>query len=150
MEIPSLKLHPEESEKIQVVLSSLVAGFSSASACLISRSGQEVAFEGVDSLGDRQALASLAAGNLAATSGLAQLIDECEFSRIVQQGRKRSMILMPVGELALLLLILGNERENREGLKQVPHVLLLLKDLLEKRNHVGGNGTKSTDSETDE
>jgi predicted regulator of Ras-like GTPase activity (Roadblock/LC7/MglB family) len=134
MEVPVLKLHHDEFEKIEFILSSLRDKCSASSAFLISRSGQEVAYQGDRDSLDKEAISSLAAGNLAATFGLASLIGESGFERIYHRGRKTSLLISPVGEIALLLLVLPNQDREREAFTKLGQFVMLLRDLLERKN----------------
>lgn len=130
MEIPTFRLRSREYEKIERILKGIMEECSASSVFLITRSGQELAFEGELEESDRDAVSSLAAGHLAATVGLAGLIGEKEFSRVYHRGKVWSLLMSPAGEHALLLLILRNGAGDREGLRTLGRSLMVLDDLL--------------------
>ncbi len=134
MEIPTLKLYAEEYEKIRTVLSSLLERSSATSASLISRTGQELAFRGDKEALDRDSISSLAAGSLAATLGLAHFLGEEEFQRIYHLGKKNSVVMSPVGKLALLLVVLPNGQPTKPLVENLGRTVLLLRDLLDREN----------------
>lgn len=133
MDFLSLKLLPEEYEKILYILTSLRKRTQATSVFLISRSGQEIACDGESNGIDRQALASLAASNLAATFGLAQLIGESEFERIYHKGDTASILINPTGEFGLLLFILGDQKIGSNfDIKSLTQASMILADVLQR------------------
>ena len=70
---------------------------------LIDRNGQPIVAAGELPDVDGTALASLAAGNVAATEGLANLIGETTFSALYHEGEHDHLHLSSVGETAILL-----------------------------------------------
>lgn len=132
MEISNFKLETREYDKILFILSSLHEKLKADAIFLINRNGQGIANQGeVDSV-DIQALSSLAASNLAATFGLAKLIGEGEFERIYHKGEKNSILINPIGEYALLLLIVQVKNEKSLDLKSLNQAALILEDILGK------------------
>jgi predicted regulator of Ras-like GTPase activity (Roadblock/LC7/MglB family) len=92
---------------------------------LVDKDGQEIASQGEVGNLDTTSLASLAAGNVAATGGMAQLIGEKEFPTLSHEGEKESIHISVVGRL--LLVVVFDERSSL-GLvklrsKQVSHQL---------------------------
>ena len=130
MDDSNLVLHPHRYNKILRALSALRQGCWARGAFLISRSGQEVAFDGEDEGLDRQAFSSLAAGTVAATFGLAELIGEEEFQRVVHRGRESSLLMCPVGNRALLILLLKAGDTDRVCPRSLARGILVLRDLL--------------------
>lgn len=132
MEISNFKLETREYDKILFILSSLHEKLKADAVFLINRNGQGIANQGeVDSV-DIQALSSLAASNLAATFGLAKLIGEGEFERIYHKGEKNSILINPIGEYALLLLVIQVKNEKGLDLKSLNQAALILEDILGK------------------
>lgn len=72
---------------------------------LVDKSGQQIASSGELNEADPTALASLAAGNVAATEGLAQLIGEDEFSTLFHEGHKDSLHISLISDRIILLVI---------------------------------------------
>jgi predicted regulator of Ras-like GTPase activity (Roadblock/LC7/MglB family) len=95
---------------------------------LVDKDGQEIASQGEVGNLDTTSLASLAAGNVAATGGMAQLIGEKEFPTLSHEGQKESIHISVIGRL--LLVVVFDERSSL-GLvklrsKQVSHQLATL------------------------
>lgn len=132
MEISNFKLEAQEYEKIVFILSSLHEKLKADAVFLINRNGQEIARHGKKDSIDVQALGSLAASNLAATFGLASLIGEKEFERIYHKGEKISILINPVGEYALLLLMVPVKNEKDVDLKRLRQAVMILADILRK------------------
>ena len=70
---------------------------------LLDKNGQQIASAGdLDGI-DPTSLASLTAGNVAATEGLAQLVGEQEFSILFHEGQNENLHINVVGGRAILL-----------------------------------------------
>jgi len=74
-------------------------------AFLIDKNGQQIAASGSLEGSDSTALASLTAGNVAATEGLAQLIGEREFSSLFHEGKNDSLHINVICDKVILLVI---------------------------------------------
>jgi predicted regulator of Ras-like GTPase activity (Roadblock/LC7/MglB family) len=72
---------------------------------LLDKNGQQIASAGELPGVDPTALASLTAGNVAATEGLAQLIGESEFSALLHEGKNESLHISVVSTKVILLVI---------------------------------------------
>jgi predicted regulator of Ras-like GTPase activity (Roadblock/LC7/MglB family) len=72
---------------------------------LLDKNGQQIARSGDLGDGDPTALASLTAGNVAATEGLAQLIGETEFSTLFHEGEQDSLHISLIANKIILLVI---------------------------------------------
>lgn len=70
---------------------------------MIDRNGQPIVSAGELPDVDGTSLASLAAGNVAATEGLAHLIGEKTFSSLYHEGEHDHLHLSAIGETAILL-----------------------------------------------
>ena len=78
---------------------------------LLDKNGQQIASAGgLDGI-DPTSLASLTAGNVAATEGLAQLVGEQEFSILFHEGQNENLHINVVGGRAILL-VLFDERSS--------------------------------------
>ncbi|HEX7524048.1 MAG TPA: roadblock/LC7 domain-containing protein, partial [Candidatus Deferrimicrobium sp.] len=81
---------------------------------LVDKDGTLLASAG-DAVGfDTTSLASLAAGNIAATGGLANLIGEKEFSILFHEGERDNMHLSVVAERLILVVVF--DRRSSVGL----------------------------------
>src|SRR3989442_9759506 len=70
---------------------------------LVDKDGQQIAVHGELGDLDTTSLASLAAGNVAATGGMAQLIGENEFPTLSHEGEKESIHICVIGRVLLLV-----------------------------------------------
>ncbi|MFI5143525.1 MAG: roadblock/LC7 domain-containing protein, partial [Thermoanaerobaculales bacterium] len=77
---PNLVLYEEEFDRINSVLARLWVDANAKIVFLVDKNGQQIAAKGDLEKVDATSLASLTAGNVAATDGLARLIGEKEFS----------------------------------------------------------------------
>ncbi len=93
MSLNNFNLQERESRRIKAILARLHKELRAELVLLISRNGQPVVITGTDKNTDCTALASLAAANLAATDGLANVVGEKEFSVLVHQGRRHSLFI---------------------------------------------------------
>src|SRR5574337_1422007 len=87
-----LTLYEEDARRLAAVLERLCEDSKSRSAFLIDKAGQLIASAGETANVDTTSLASLTAGNIAATGGLAQLLGEKEFSVLFHEGEKDHQI----------------------------------------------------------
>jgi predicted regulator of Ras-like GTPase activity (Roadblock/LC7/MglB family) len=101
----SLVLHESEYKRIRSILAKMQTDLSADLVLLINRSGQQIACEGTANDLDLTSLASLAAANIAATNGLAQIIGEREFSVLYHQGRHRSIHISDLSKQFSLVLL---------------------------------------------
>jgi predicted regulator of Ras-like GTPase activity (Roadblock/LC7/MglB family) len=72
---------------------------------LIDKNGQQIAAAGEVEQFDTTSLASLTAGNVAATDGLAKLIGEREFSVLFHEGQRDHIHISIVAKRAILVVI---------------------------------------------
>ena len=75
---------------------------------LVDKNGQLIASAGEDREMDTTSLASLTAGNIAATGGLAKLLGEKEFSILFHEGEKDHLHISLVGDRVILVVIFDN------------------------------------------
>ena len=118
-------LRERQYHQIKAVLARLRMDSSAKVVFLVDKDGQEIAVQGEIGNLDTTSLASLAAGNVAATGGMAQLIGEKEFPTLSHEGERDSIHISVIGRL--LLVVVFDERSTL-GLvklrsKQVSHQL---------------------------
>ncbi|HEX8709868.1 MAG TPA: roadblock/LC7 domain-containing protein [Pyrinomonadaceae bacterium] len=89
--------------QIKAVLAKLRLDSSARVAFLVDKDGQQIAVHGDVSNLDTTSLASLAAGNVAATSGMAQLIGEKEFPTLSHEGERESIHICVIGRMLLVV-----------------------------------------------
>ena len=104
-------MYEEEFERIKQLLNTLRMDASAKIVFLVDKNGQQIAGAGEVNLVDSSSLASLTAGNVAATDGLAKLIGEKEFSILFHEGRKDNIHISIVGQ-RLILVVIFDERSS--------------------------------------
>jgi predicted regulator of Ras-like GTPase activity (Roadblock/LC7/MglB family) len=103
-------LREQQYHQIKAVLARLRMEASARVVFLIDKDGQQIAVQGEVGNLDTTSLASLAAGNVAATGGMAQLIGEKEFPTLSHEGEKESIHIAVIGRL--LLIVVFDERSS--------------------------------------
>lgn len=98
-------LYEEEFTKIQSVTSRLVQEANAKVVFIIDKNGQLIAASGDTDNVDTTSLASLTAGNIAATGGMAQLLRENEFTTQYHEGEKANIHIQLVGNRVILVVI---------------------------------------------
>jgi predicted regulator of Ras-like GTPase activity (Roadblock/LC7/MglB family) len=96
--------------QIKAVLNKLRLDAAARVAVLIDKDGQEIAVDGDVSNLDTTSLASLTAGNVAATGGMARLIGEKEFPTLSHEGERESIHICIIGRV--LLVVVFDERSS--------------------------------------
>jgi predicted regulator of Ras-like GTPase activity (Roadblock/LC7/MglB family) len=107
----SLVLYEEEFDLINGVLGRLRIDANAKIVFLVDKNGQQIAAAGEIGDIDTTSLASLTAGNVAATDGLAKLIGEKEFSILFHEGAKDNIHISIVGQ-RLILVVIFDERSS--------------------------------------
>jgi predicted regulator of Ras-like GTPase activity (Roadblock/LC7/MglB family) len=98
-------LYEEESQLLSEGLLRLRQDANARAVFLIDKNGQQIANAGDVNVFDITSLASLAAGNVAATDGLAKLIGEREFSVLFHEGERDHIHISIVAKRAILVVI---------------------------------------------
>ena len=148
-------MYQEEFDRISHVLNRLKVDANAKIVFLVDKNGQQIAGAGEIDLVDTTSLASLTAGNVAATDGLARLIGEREFTILFHEGRKDNIHISIVGQ-RLILVVIFDERSSL-GLvrlrvrKASGSVEKIHNDMEEKAQRVGAEGAATPFAEiTDE
>ena len=98
-------LYEQEYEQLKRVITRLSADANAKFVFLVDKNGQQIAAHGdIENL-DTTSLASLTAGNVAATDGLARLIGEKEFSILFHEGEKDNIHISIVAQRVILVVI---------------------------------------------
>ena len=105
MTLPDLVLYDEEFQKIKESLSRLASDATANVVFLVDKNGQQIAAVGDVQSIDTTSLASLTAGNVAATDGLARLIGEKEFSILFHEGERDNIHISIVAQRVILVVI---------------------------------------------
>ena len=103
-------LREQQYHQIKAVLARLRMDSAAKVIFLVDKDGQEIASQGEVGSLDTTSLASLAAGNVAATGGMAQLIGEKEFPTLSHEGERESIHICVIGRL--LLMVVFDERSS--------------------------------------
>ncbi len=98
-------MYDEELRQINAVIEKLMRESNSKVVFLVDKNGQLISAVGETSHLDTTSLASLTAGNIAATGGLAKLIGEKEFSILFHEGEKDNLHISIVGGRVILVVI---------------------------------------------
>lgn len=96
--------------QIKAVLNKLRLDAAARVTVLIDKDGQEIAVDGDVSNLDTTSLASLTAGNVAATGGMARLIGEKEFPTLSHEGERESIHICVIGRT--LLVVVFDDRSS--------------------------------------
>lgn len=95
----------EDFRRINACLSRLNQEARSKAVFLIDKNGQLISSQGETAGLDVTSLASLTAGNIAATGGLAQLLGEKEFSILFHEGERDNLHISIVAQRVILVVI---------------------------------------------
>src|SRR6266516_7653118 len=102
MAAPDIVMYEEE---FKGIISKLRTDANAKVVFLVDKNGQQIAAHGdIENL-DTTSLASLTAGNVAATDGLARLIGEKEFSILFHEGEKYNIHISIVAQRVILVVI---------------------------------------------
>jgi predicted regulator of Ras-like GTPase activity (Roadblock/LC7/MglB family) len=123
-------LHEADFIRIQAILAKMQRELRAELVLLINRSGQPVVISGSAERIDCTALASLAAANLAATDGLANIVGEREFSVLVHQGRQRSIFISDLMKRFSLVLVFDASESSGLVRYKCKRTIQLLEDVI--------------------
>ena len=98
-------MYEEEYQQIKEALHRLQVDSNAKLVFLVDKNGQQIAAEGDMKGVDATSLASLTAGNVAATDGLAKLIGEKEFSILFHEGERDNIHISLVAQRVILVVI---------------------------------------------
>ncbi|MCD6450960.1 MAG: roadblock/LC7 domain-containing protein [Acidobacteria bacterium] len=100
-----LFIYEEDFNKLNAVISKLREEAHAKIVFLVDKNGQQIAATGdIENL-DTTSLASLTAGNVAATDGLARLIGEREFNILFHEGERDNIHISIVANRIILVVI---------------------------------------------
>ncbi len=98
-------MYEEEFRKIDEELQKLYQQTNAKVVFLVDKNGQLIASAGETHDLDTTSLASLTAGNIAATGGIARLLGEKEFSILFHEGEKDNIHISLIGQRVILVVI---------------------------------------------
>jgi predicted regulator of Ras-like GTPase activity (Roadblock/LC7/MglB family) len=100
-----LVMYEEEFRKVDEELQKLHQQTNSMVVFLVDKNGQLIASAGETRDIDTTSLASLTAGNIAATGGIARLLGEREFTILFHEGEKDNIHISLIGQRVILVVI---------------------------------------------
>ena len=98
-------MYEEEFRKIDTELQKLHQQSNAKVVFLVDKNGQLIASAGETHDIDTTSLASLTAGNIAATGGIARLLGEKEFTILFHEGEKDNIHISLIGQRIILVVI---------------------------------------------
>jgi predicted regulator of Ras-like GTPase activity (Roadblock/LC7/MglB family) len=111
---PQLVMYEDEVRQIQSIADRLQADSRSRAILVVDKNGQLIAASGSAADLDTTSLSSLVAGNVAATGGIAKLIEEEEFTGQFHEGKGISVHMTIVGRKMILVVLF--DRNTTHGL----------------------------------
>ncbi len=130
-------MYEDSFNKINALLDELLNNSKTSCVFLVDKSGQLITMRGDSKNLDSTAFASLSAGNFAATSEIAKLIGETEFSVLFHEGVKDSIHISIVAS-SIIMVVVYNAQETSLGLvrlevkKTIERLASVLKDMVER------------------
>ncbi|MFW6051031.1 MAG: roadblock/LC7 domain-containing protein [Myxococcota bacterium] len=106
---PQMVMYEEEFNQIQAITDRLVREANAQVVFIIDKNGQLIAASGDTDQLDTTSLASLTAGNIAATGGIAKLLREKEFTTQFHEGEKNNIHIQLVGNRVILVVIFDSK-----------------------------------------
>jgi len=129
-------MYEQQFQQLRLILGKLRLESFSRVVFLVDKNGQQIATHGDVGDIDTTSLASLAAGNVAATGGMARLIGEKEFPTLSHEGERESIHICIIGRV--LLVVVFDERSSlglvKLRVKQASRDLSSLFEELERLN----------------
>lgn len=108
MSNPQMIMYDEEFKVINAIIGKLLKESNAKVIFLVDKNGQLISGVGEVEKFDTTSLASLTAGNIAATGGLAKLIGEKEFSILFHEGEKDNLHISIVAGRVILVVLFDN------------------------------------------
>src|SRR6476659_50154 len=105
MTTPDMIMYEDEYQRIKTIIARLRTESNAKLVFLVDKNGQQIAAHGELENFDATSLASLTAGNVAATDGLAKLIGEKEFSILFHEGERDNIHISLVAQRVILVVI---------------------------------------------
>ncbi|NOY93033.1 MAG: roadblock/LC7 domain-containing protein [Deltaproteobacteria bacterium] len=106
---PQMVMYEAEFNQIQAIVDRLVREANAEVVFIIDKNGQLIASAGDTADVDTTSLASLTAGNIAATGGIAKLLRENEFTTQFHEGERANIHIQLVGNRVILVVIFDNK-----------------------------------------
>jgi len=121
-----LLLTKQSLDRIDAILANLLARSGAHTVLLIDKAGQLISFQGSMDQEKIASLAALTAANYGATTAIARLFGEEEFTLLFHKGKDENIHFSNVGDEYLVITIFNNNThlglvrlEVRKGLEQI-------------------------------
>jgi predicted regulator of Ras-like GTPase activity (Roadblock/LC7/MglB family) len=137
-------LYEEEFKHLEEALRRLRQEANAKAVFLIDKNGQQIAAAGEIDQFDTTSLASLTAGNVAATDGLAKLIGEREFSVLFHEGQQDHIHISIVAKRAILVVIFDDRSSLGLVRLRVKRANVDLEKIFDVMMQKGEKGTAGT------
>lgn len=137
-------MYEEEFKQIDEELNRLLAQSNAKVVFLVDKNGQLIAATGETENLDTTSLASLTAGNIAATGGMAKLLGEKEFSILFHEGARDNIHISIISQRVILVVIF--DQRSSLGLvrlrvkKSADALAAIFNELLQKVESGKGSG----------
>jgi len=105
MENAQMVMYEEEAQQVSEIIDQLVKEANAKVVFVVDKNGQLISSSGETEGLDATSLASLTAGNIAATGGLAKLLGEKEFSILFHEGEKDNLHISLIAQRVILVVI---------------------------------------------
>ncbi len=153
--VSQMVMYDEESRRITAVCEKLCRDANARVVFVIDKNGQLISAAGETENLDSTSLASLVAGEIAATGGLAKLMGEDEFKQLFHEGTKDNLHISIVSGRVILVVIFDSR--SSLGLvrlrvkKSADELAQILETLLQRSESSGANSPFSeiTDDDID-
>ena len=106
---PQMVMYEEEFHQIQAIVDKLVKEANASVVFIVDKNGQLISASGDVENIDTTSLASLTAGNIAATGGIAKLLRENEFATQFHEGENANIHIQLVGNRVILVVIFDSK-----------------------------------------
>lgn len=151
--LSNLVLYEEDFVKIEEEIKRLHQQTNSNVVFLVDRDGQLISTCGEKGDIDTTSLASLTAGNIAATGGMAKLIGEKEFSILFHEGEKDNIHISIIGNRVILVIIFDQRSSLglvRLRVKKSSEALTRIFEEINQKKESAGKTTEGSGSPLEE
>lgn len=144
-----LIMYEEEFRRIEAELLNLKKQANASVVFLVDKNGQLIASAGDTQNVDTTSLASLTAGNIAATGGIAKLLGEKEFTILFHEGEKDNIHISLIGQRVILVVIFDKGSSIglvRLRVKKVTESLTKIFETIASKAEAGSKAAGTSDS----
>lgn len=144
-------MQEQDARQIGGVVERLVREANARVVFIIDKNGNLIAGSGDTEQVDTTSLASLTAGNIAATGGIAQLLQENEFATQFHEGERANIHIQVVGKQVILVVIFDSKTSLglvRLRVKKATEEIVRVLDAMKERS--AGKQSSPFDEITDD